>query len=451
MSDDDLKAQRTSRRRLAIFRAIGGLIILLFVQAGIAYGSLQLFIALPAKWTGILDDNVIERAAHRGTVYMITRAIADEPQKSVPDILKELQPHFSFPLTYLTHTDQLDEDGQLQLQKNHMFYDDDHDSVYATLENGGYLKLGPLVATDIDDANTSAVIVLLALFSLLNALLFFIILYFAFSTLWREAISIRSTANKLGEGDLTARVPTIHSEPLKMIGLVINDMAVRIEMLVGHSKTMLHAMAHEFRTPLARLRFALTMLEEAEEKDRGEFFASIERDIKELEQLIKVSLDYSRMNNKNMPRKLQTVKVRPWAKNIIDSQSLSKPAQFKLTYDIPKIEAVFDPELAAIAFRNLLLNAFKYAHSMVRIRIFDDDDGLIFEFDDDGPGIPENVREVVFSPFFRLDVERSNNDVGYGVGLSFVRAIAELHHGSAFVLTSPLGGARFIMRFSRLD
>lgn len=445
--NDDSDGLHKNRRRWALLRAIGVLTVLFFLQGGVAYGTLQLFLSLPANWTGIVDDADIERDSHQGTVYMIDNAIRNEPTKTVSQILSELQPYFHFRLNYVQNSDHFSDDVKEQLQSHILAYDDEDDHIYAKLSTGGYLKLGPLISTDINDANASAIFVLLALLTIVNALLFFAILYFAFSTLWREARSIRLTANQLGEGDLTARVPRIRSEPLKMIGHVINDMATRLELLVGHSRTMMHAMAHEFRTPLARLRFELSMLEDSEPDEKSKLYAGIDKDIEELEQLIKISLDYFRMNNKNMPTKLEIVHIKRWAENIIDNLTLLKPLGFEVSYDIANVDSSIDPELAAMAFRNIVLNAFKYARSKVYIHIYKQEDSLIFEFDDDGPGIAEKSREEIFSPFFRLENEKSDTKNGYGVGLAFVRAIAELHHGSAFVLSSPLGGARFVMRF----
>ncbi|WP_245256526.1 ATP-binding protein [Bartonella tamiae] len=440
--------RRKTQRRTSLLRAVTLLFFLLFVQGAVAYGTLQLFLSLPASWTGIVEDSEIERDAHIGTVYMIEKQILEQPQTSVEDVLAQLQPHFRFTLNYLKTDHNFSEDVKDQLNIYRIAYDDENDHLYAPLAVGGYLKLGPLVSPDINDVYTSAIVILLALLSILDALLFFVVIYIAFFTLLREARSIRATANKLGEGDLTARVPKIHSEPLKMIGHVINDMASRIEISVDHNKTMLHAMAHEFRTPLARLRFGLSMLDEAKAEKKAKLYDGIEKDIEELEQLIKISLDYFRMNNKNMPTKPQIVGVKRWAEKIIDDLSVLKPQGFILTYDIANKEGFFDPELAAMAVRNIVLNAFKYARSKVHIHIDTANDALIFEFDDDGPGIAENARTEIFSPFVRLEAGKSITDNGYGVGLSFVRAIAELHHGSVFVLTSPMGGARFVMRFS---
>lgn len=444
---DEHEGQLKNRRRMVILRSISVLVVLFFLQGAVAYGTLQLFLALPANWTGIIDDADIERDAHQGTVYMIDQAIFNAPTKTAPQVLSELQPYFHFHLTFIERPDNFSEEVIEQFKSYDLAYDDEDDHIYAKLRSGGYLKLGPLVTTDINDANASAIFILLALLTIVNALLFFAILYFAFATSWQEARAIRLTANQLGEGDLTARVPRIHSEPLKMIGHVINDMAMRLELLVGHSRTMMHAMAHEFRTPLARLRFGLSMLEDSDPAEKKKLYAGIDKDIDELEQLIKISLDYFRMNNKNMPTKLENVHIKRWAENIIDDLSLLKPKGFEVSYDIANVDSLIDPKLAAMAFRNIVLNAFKYAHSKVYIHVYKQDDALVFEFDDDGPGIAESSREEIFSPFFRLDNEKSSAHDGYGVGLAFVRAIAELHHGSAFVLSSRLGGARFVMRF----
>lgn len=445
MAEDIYDIRKNSPRK--IIHIIGVIVFVLLVQGAATYSALQVFLSLPESITGINDDSEIERDAHRGTIYLINQRISSEPMKSVSDILSEIQPHFGFPLAYITTANDLTEDVRQQLRKYDIAYDDEDDHIYAPIAAKGYLKLGPLISPDINDANTSALLILLALLSAFNVLLCFGILYFSFANLWREARSIRRAANQLGEGDFAARVPKIRSEPLKMIGHVINDMAMRIERLLSHSKTMMHAMAHEFRTPLARMRFALSMLEDSEPREKAKLYAGIDKDIDELEQLIKISLDYFRMNNKNIPAKLQTVQIKPWAENILDDLTILKPKGFELNYEIAQTESLIDPDLAAIAFRNLLLNAFKYAHAKVNIRVYKLDDALVFEFDDDGPGIAEASREEIFSPFVRLDSSKSGNDNGYGVGLSFVRAIAELHHGSAFALTSSMGGARFIMRF----
>ena len=101
MTNEEHDGLQKSRRRMVIIRSISVLVILFFLQGGVAYGTLQLFLALPANWTGIIDDADIERDAHQGTVYMIDRAIASEPLKKPSDVLQELQPHFHFRLTYI--------------------------------------------------------------------------------------------------------------------------------------------------------------------------------------------------------------------------------------------------------------------------------------------------------------------------------------------------------------
>jgi len=447
MISEDIPARQKSFRSSIILRALTVLLLLLFAQVIITYGTFKLIEYLPASWTGVFDEVDIEPASHTGTVYLIRQQIAARAPQPASAILSEMQPYFSFPLAYLPPGSSLPDHVKQKLQRDHIAYVDDEDEIYAPLPDGGYLKLGPLTMPDIIVNNANVVLIVLALWFFVSVLISFVIIYLAFVTLWHEAQTISRVAYTLGEGDLTARVPRLRSEPLKMIGRVINDMAMRVELQVNHSKVMLHAMAHELRTPLARLRFAVTMLEDSDDHEKVKLYKGIDRDLMELENLIKVSLDYFRMNHKSMPVKMQSVKLKPWAKDVVRSLRPLQPPDFRLQLDVPDIQGRFDPELAAIALRNLLLNAFKYAHSQAVLHVVKEGSALIFELDDDGPGIPDEERDAVFSPFIRLGSPNDDHENGYGVGLSFVRAIAELHHGSALVLTSPLGGARFVMRF----
>ena len=90
-------------------------------------------------------------------------------------------------------------------------------------------------------------------------------------------------------------------------------------------------------------------------------------------------------------------------------------------------------------------SAFKYATHKALLNIKKQKNGVVIEIDDDGPGIPFEAREKIFMPFARLDTSRTLSTGGYGLGLAYVKLMAEFHDGNAFVVTSPLGGARFVV------
>lgn len=96
--------------------------------------------------------------------------------------------------------------------------------------------------------------------------------------------------------------------------------------------------------------------------------------------------------------------------------------------------------------RNLVDNAARHARSQVRVSVIDDDAGVSFAVEDDGPGVPESDRNRIFERFVRLDEARARDAGGSGLGLAIVREVVAGHRGSVAVEESSLGGARFVVR-----
>ncbi|WP_159084699.1 sensor histidine kinase [Dongshaea marina] len=108
-------------------------------------------------------------------------------------------------------------------------------------------------------------------------------------------------------------------------------------------------------------------------------------------------------------------------------------------------DAELDQRLMSVAIQNLLTNACKYASAKVNLEVVQQEDALLFVVDDDGPGVPEEERSKLFEPFYRLSRESDQAAKGFGLGLSIVQLIAELHGGEIEIAESPSGGARFIL------
>ena len=103
-----------------------------------------------------------------------------------------------------------------------------------------------------------------------------------------------------------------------------------------------------------------------------------------------------------------------------------------------------DPRLMELALSNLLVNATKYTENNVRCSLAQKDKHYVLTVEDDGKGIPEDARDMVFKTFARIDDRRNRETGGYGLGLALVARVAELHGGTASVDSSrSLGGARF--------
>jgi two-component system osmolarity sensor histidine kinase EnvZ len=125
-----------------------------------------------------------------------------------------------------------------------------------------------------------------------------------------------------------------------------------------------------------------------------------------------------------------------------DGQLLSRDVKIKLS-GVKKAE--MRPNAFGRVINNLFSNACRYGKH-IEVSIHCDDNWLVATFDDDGPGIPEEAREDVFRPFFRLDEARNQDEQGTGLGLSIARDIARGHGGDILLANSQLGGLKATLR-----
>ena len=102
-----------------------------------------------------------------------------------------------------------------------------------------------------------------------------------------------------------------------------------------------------------------------------------------------------------------------------------------------------DPRLTARALQNLLRNAMRYCEKRIQIGVQVCLKGCEIWVDDDGIGIPDDQRERIFEPFYRLDRSRDRATGGFGLGLAISRRALEAQGGTLTVEASPLSGARF--------
>lgn len=427
-------------------RIIFYLVILLSLQCIIAYGALLVFDSLPSSLTDIPDDHIVFRESQRGTVNLIRMQINENKDRPLQEVVDELQPYFGYPIEVLPSHTSLPHSINKELAELGFAYDGDKEVVYIDLKEGHLLQLGPIMMRDILESNTMSLSVFLVIWALFSAIVFFILIYFAFSAVWKDLVSIRQTAEQLGQGNLKARTENVKGWLFKPLANVLNNMGTHIEHLVSTNQTISHAMAHELRTPLARMRFELSMLEECDdEQEKLLLQKGMSDDINELETLINASLSYFKMQQSNIELNLTSVSLKQWAEKVCQSLELFKPKGFELVCHSQDVKALIDTNLVETIVKNLLLNAFKYATHKAVLNITKQDNRVIIEIDDDGPGIPFDAREKIFMPFARLDTSRTRSTGGYGLGLAYVKLMAEFHNGKAFVVTSPLGGARFVV------
>lgn len=126
---------------------------------------------------------------------------------------------------------------------------------------------------------------------------------------------------------------------------------------------------------------------------------------------------------------------------------LAGPRQVAVAVDVPGCTLRGNRQLLHRALFNLVENAVKYNPTGGTVEVSARQTGGLIQIQvtDQGPGIPEECRQQIFEPFFRVDRARSRRQGGTGLGLALVRAIAQFHGGSVRAEPGPNGGSRFVL------
>lgn len=263
-------------------------------------------------------------------------------------------------------------------------------------------------------------------------------LYFLIHRLWHDVRVLHDTVHHLRANAFDHPVPALRTRLLQPVGQALRDMSQQMRTLLDGQRLMSQAMAHELRTPIARLRFTTSLLEEADATAPGAqapLLQELQTDLQWLEDLTSAGVEYVRFGRMPLVDRSQ-----------VDVTGLLQRAATGFVYQHgPRLQLCCLPGMSVhanaaaleLAVRNLLGNALRHARSQVRASALRQRNGLLLQVEDDGPGIAPVHRADVFAPYFRLH----DSPGGFGLGLAMVRAIVERHGGTVDIGDSPLGGA----------
>ena len=249
---------------------------------------------------------------------------------------------------------------------------------------------------------------------------------------------------RLGAGDLKSRVDESGHDEAAFLAKRFNRAADQIEALVQSQKTLLANASHELRSPLARIRMGLELMETS---PSASLKTELSRSIAELDALIDEILLASRLE-------MQASSAQSGVRETVDLLALG--AEEAARVDIELVwqgqaglaEVSGDPRLLRRLIRNLLENGQRHGGQGVSLSMSVDHHELILEVADRGPGVPVDEREKIFEPFYRTS-QASEHHGGVGLGLSLVRTITTQHGGTIQCLERSGGGARFVVRLPR--
>lgn len=258
--------------------------------------------------------------------------------------------------------------------------------------------------------------------------------------LTRRLESLKHGVEAFGAGALHQRVAEDGRDEVAAVGASFNRAASRIEALITANRSLLANASHELRSPLARLKMAVAMLEEAQPAQRELLKREIDTNIAELDSLVEEVLLASRLDGSGQtpqrtPVQLLAVLAEEAARVQAEVQVDAAGAGASLTVQ-------GEERLLRRALRNLLENARRHGGGEVEVRLAALPGQVLVHVCDRGPGVPEAYRERIFEAFFRLPGQ-SERDGGVGLGLALVRQIAQRHQGQVRCLPREGGGSCF--------
>jgi len=263
--------------------------------------------------------------------------------------------------------------------------------------------------------------------------------------------AVQASAELIVAGDLTHRLPlSARRDELDMLAAIVNAMLDRIERLMHEVKGVCDNIAHDLRTPLTRLRAQLYRIRQQSGEDSAQAEA-LDQAIGETDTLMARFRGLLRISElEDRQRRAGFVQLDPQALLVelhdfylplaedrtIELQ-LEQPAQLSSLHG--------DRELLFEALANLVGNAIKFTPEggQVRIAASQDASGVHVAIEDSGPGIPEQERTAVLKRFYRS--EEGHRHPGFGLGLSIVAAIVDLHGFTLEIGESQWGGARLVL------
>lgn len=280
---------------------------------------------------------------------------------------------------------------------------------------------------------------------LLYSILFFLLLggviAFWIWPLWRDLSSLEKTVSNVKPDGSIVQNNIGKTSLIYPIAKSLNNMGRQITQLMQNQRELSGAVTHEFRTPLARLKFALAMNPPAQSNP----WRDMQQDVNELENLVQEMLDYASTDARIPEMNLAEIPIKQLCQQLINrlkGSHLSK-LNVRVYGDDPHVLA--DEHFIERAIENLVLNGKRYANQALEIHIIKQINTIQICIEDDGVGVSHEMRKQIFSPFFRPDEGRDRQAGGAGLGLAIVKRIIDWHQGDCYVTDGELGGAKFVI------
>ncbi len=246
--------------------------------------------------------------------------------------------------------------------------------------------------------------------------------------------SLADSAEKFGKGQYVPELKPSGAVEVRKVIIEFEKMKRRILRHISQRTAMLSGISHDLKTPLTRLKLQIEILNKNHTLDK------VKSDVLEMEKMIAEYLDFSSSQ--------ETGNTIQFDLSNLMTEIKQKYNNNKITFKCnEKILMLGRKHLIKRCLYNLIDNSIKYAGN-ADIVVKRNNSTIEISIEDDGPGVPENERERVMRPFYRIDKSRQMADGSVGLGLSIVQDIVNSHGGNIKLTDNPKGkGLRVILNF----
>ncbi len=262
--------------------------------------------------------------------------------------------------------------------------------------------------------------------------------WFGAKALSRPIRRLSDAAERLSENLDSPPLATNGPREARQAAQAFNLMQERIREQVRQRGRMLAAVSHDLRTPLARLKLRV------EQIDEPRLHGQMSQDLNDMIGMLDATLTY--LNEQRTSEALQYFDVQALIESLAENaQDNGDDIQASGTCRPLNSQ----PMALRSCLNNLIDNALRYA-GHARVEIEDASDRLRVSVIDHGPGIPEDLREVVFEPFYRVESSRNRNSGGVGIGMTIAREAARRMGGELRLEQTPGGGLTAVLDLPRI-
>jgi two-component system sensor histidine kinase CpxA len=271
--------------------------------------------------------------------------------------------------------------------------------------------------------------------------------------LTRPIRRLRRAAQQMAGGDLSVRVGGRGKDEVAELARDFDVMAERLREMLDSQRRLLSDVSHELRSPLARLRVALELLEKSGDGERA--IQRIGKEADELERLVSNLLSLARLESGQSTLERKPLSLQQILENVVNDAQFEAAARDRhVTLQVERDYTLKgDPVLLRAAIENVVRNAVRHTaeQSTVTVRLGPGRDGALLEVCDRGEGVPEAELSRMFEAFTRIGEARDRHSGGFGLGLSIASQVMAAHGGRISAVNRSEGGLCVSLHFSTIQ